>query len=376
MRILFIASLHHQQPAARSLRAWANDGPAVLPQSQAEYFWVKALTKLGHTCEVFWRSRSAWPWKQPRALRMTGRVTFARAMGAMAAAVPALNIDFLLRNRRLIREARRFRPEVVVLVGGNEVILPGTLAALKRAHGATLVYACSDSPKVFARRIERVPAPLYDLVVANDLYHAVQWQELGARRAEVLPLSAVDPEFHRAYELTPAEQARFRCDVGFAGTLVPESLYGERIAALEALLGFDLAIWSVHEVPPSLRHAARGPALGEEMMRAVSGSRIVVNPHGDFMRYGGNMRLFEVCGAGTLQICDDRPGVREWFRPGTHLITYRDTSDLAQQVAYYLAHPDERARIAAAGQAHVYAHHTYDQRMARLIELLGSGGAR
>jgi spore maturation protein CgeB len=307
---------------------------------------------------------------------MTEQVTFARAIGTMTAAIPALNIDFLLRNRRLISDARRFRPDVVVLVGGNEVILPGTLASLKRIHGAWLVYACSDSPIVFSRRIERSAARLYDLVVANDLYHAIQWKELGAPRAEVLPLSAVDPEFHRPYELTPAEQTRFSCDVGFVGTLVPESLYSERIAALEALRGFDLAIWSVHEVPPSLRHAARGPALGEEMMRAVTASLIVVNPHGDFMRYGGNMRLFEVCGARTLQICDDRPGVHEWFRVGTHLITSRDTSELREQVAYYLSHADERERIAAAGQAHVYAHHTYDQRMARLIELLEGGGAR
>ncbi len=337
---------------------------------------MKALTKLGHTCEVFWRSSSAWPWKRPRALRMTRQVTFARALDAMAAAIPILNVDYLLRNGRLIRDARQFRPEVVVLVGGNTVILPGTQAALKRAHGATLVYACSDSPYVFARRIERIAAPLYDLVVANDLHHAAEWKELGARRAEVLPLSAVDPEFHHPYDLTPVERARFGCDVGFVGTLVPESLYGERIAALEALRDFDLAIWSVHEVPASLRHAARGPALGEEMMRAVSGSRIVVNPHGDFMRYGGNMRLFEVCGAGRLQICDDRPGVHEWFQVGTHLVAYRDPGELRERVAHYLSHPDERERIATAGQAHVYAHHTYDLRMARLIELLQGGGAR
>jgi len=366
VRFLFIASLHH--PSAAS--------PGVFPVSQAHHFWVKALTRLGHSSDVFWRSASVWPWAGQRPLRMTRRLTFGRAIHAAAAAVPSLNPDFRLRNRRLLQHARRFRPDVILLVGGNEVILPETLAALKSEHGSTLVLASGTPPGIFSPRIERIAAPLYDLVVANDLHHAVEWKELGARRAEVLPLSAVDPEFHRLYDLTPAEQARFGCDVGFVGTLVPESLYGERIAALEALRDFDLAIWSVHEVPASLRHAARGPALGEEMMRAVSGSRIVVNPHGDFMRYGGNMRLFEVCGAGRLQICDDQPGVHEWFQVGTHLVTYRDPGALRERVAYYLAHPHDRERIAAAGQAHVYAHHTYGQRMARLIELLEGGGAR
>ncbi len=364
MRILFVASLNH--PLA--VRGAAQ--PDGFPQSQAEYFWMKSLTKGGHSCSVFFRSSCMWPWSSPRQLRMTQRVTLGKAIGTVTARMPALNPDFLLRNLRLIHEARRFGPDVILLSGGNEVILPRTLAALKREHRASLVLACSDSPHVFARPIERSAARLYDLVVANDLYHAAEWRELGAPRAKVLPLSAVDPEFHRPYSLTPPEQARFGCDVGFVGTLVPESLYGERIAALEALRGFDLAIWSIHEVPPSLRHAYRGAALGEEMMRATSGSTIVVNPHGDFMRYGGNMRLFEICGAGTFQICDDRPGVHEWFRAGSHLVTYRDPGHLAEQVAFYLSHPEERERIAAAGQAHVYAQHTYDQRMMRLIELL------
>jgi spore maturation protein CgeB len=73
---------------------------------------------------------------------------------------------------------------------------------------------------------------------------------------------------------------------------------------------------------------------------------------------------------GTFQLVDDRPGICVWFTPGEHLVTYRDPDHLCEQVAYYLAHDDERERIAAAGQAHVHAHHTYDQRMARLVALI------
>jgi spore maturation protein CgeB len=223
---------------------------------------------------------------------------------------------------------------------------------------------------VFSRPVERAAAPLYDLVIANDYYHAIQWRELGARRVEALPMSAIDPGFHHPFDLTEQERQQYACDVGFVGTLVPNKLYGERIAALEALRDFDLGIWSVHEVPASLRQFYRGPALGEQMLRATCAARIALNPHGDFMRYGGNMRLFEVCGVGAFQIVDDRPGVQTWFNVGEHLVTYRDPDHLREQVAYYLAHDDERQRIAAAGLAHVRAHHTYDHRMARLVELI------
>ncbi len=229
---------------------------------------------------------------------------------------------------------------------------------------------------MFSNPIERAAARLYDLVIVNDFYHGIQWLELGAGRAEALPLSAIDPDFHHPYDLSEDERKAYACEVGFVGTLVPNHLYGERIAALEALRDFDLGIWSVHEVPPSLRKYYRGPALGEQMLRITCGSTIALNPHGDFMRYGGNMRLFEACGAGAFQIADDRPGIKDWFTVGEHLVTYRDPDHLRELVRYYLDHPVERQQIAAAGQAHVCANHTYDQRMARLMGLIEDIGKK
>ncbi|MCA9911522.1 MAG: glycosyltransferase family 1 protein, partial [Anaerolineae bacterium] len=86
--------------------------------------------------------------------------------------------------------------------------------------------------------------------------------------------------------------------------------------------------------------------------------------------WGGNIRLFETAAAGIFQITDERPGVREWFTPGENIVTYSDEDDLREKVAYYLAHDDERTRIATAGQAHVYSAHSYDARAAELERLV------
>lgn len=366
MRILFVASLHH--PPQEGLEY--DSHPSSFPLSQAQHFWVKALERRGHVCTVFWRSASTFALLRSPPLYMSSRLSPRRALGALAASLPALNPDYRLRNRSLIQFASRFEPDVILLIGGNKVILPGTLAELKQRHAAVLIYTCGTSPRVFSHRIERAAADLYDLVIANDLYHAQEWQAMGAPRAEVLPMSAVDPEFHRPSDLDAERQSRYACEIAFVGTLVPEKFYGHRIAALEAVRSFNLGIWSVHEVPPSLRASYRGPALGKSMMHALSGAAIAINPLGDFMRYGGNMRLFEACGAGTLQITNACPAVNVWFQPGTHLVTYRRVEELNGLSTAYLARADERRRIATAGRAHVYAHHTYDQRMARLIELI------
>jgi spore maturation protein CgeB len=106
------------------------------------------------------------------------------------------------------------------------------------------------------------------------------------------------------------------------------------------------------------------------MMRAISGSTIAINPHADFMEDGGNQRLFEACGAGTLQITNECPAVHRWFEVGKHLLTYSDARELGSLIAHYLEDESARERIAAAGQAHVYAHHTFDLRMTRLIDLI------
>jgi spore maturation protein CgeB len=362
VRFLFVVSLHHPEPGMREL-------PDDVPRSQAESSFTAALRALGHETRVFWRNADTAADLRP--LEMTERVPITRAVRALAARVPALAPGVRLRNQRLVEVASAWRPDVVFLPGSNTTILPRTLARL-RGLGARLVYACGDSPGTFALPLERRAASLYDLVVTNDAGHAEEWRALGARRVEVLPLAAADPALVPDPPPTGDERRRLASDVGFAGTLVPSRLYRQRVEALEAVagLGVDLAIWSVHEVPPSLRRFHRGGLLGADMMRALSAARIVPNAHGDTMRDGGNMRMFEACAIGTLQIVNQCPAAARWFLPGTHLVTYQTPDHLRMLVAYYLEHDQERQRIASEGRAHVLAHHTCRHRMEHLVALL------
>ncbi|MEL7675349.1 MAG: hypothetical protein AAGU78_16565, partial [Chloroflexota bacterium] len=79
MRLLFVASLHHPQALEDARRAAPPGEDPLFPPSQAQYFWAKALRRQGHACAVFWRSASALPWARTRQLRMTQRLTPARA---------------------------------------------------------------------------------------------------------------------------------------------------------------------------------------------------------------------------------------------------------------------------------------------------------
>ncbi len=380
MRILFVASIHHPEALRAAVEQAAREGkPAPLfPPSMSQHFWEKALIKRGHTLDAFYRNQPALrllpaaKTTEQHSERITPRKL---AQAALNRIPPSANPDVRLRNQRLIERAREFKPDVLWMVGDNTVIYPETVAAIKHLTRCTVVYATGTSPIVFSHAIDRRAAALYDLVLVNDYYHGIQWLELGAHKMVALPIAACDPDFHRPYELTDEERAQYGCDVAFVGTLVPDHLYSQRVKALEALRDFNLGIWSVHEVPPSLKPFYRGAALGEDMERILSAAKICFNTHGNFMRYGGNLRLFEVAGAGVFQVTDDLPGVRVWFPDvnGTPtILSYSDLDDLRAKVTHYLAHEDERQAIAANGRAHVYTAHTYDDRAAEFERLIAT----
>ena len=368
MKILFVGSLHHPE----ALRAARVQQPDVLfPPSMAQHFWEKALNQRGHTLDVFWRNN---PSEKGQTQRFSTGITPQKVINAAINRIPPqINPAARSRNAALIERARDFRPDLLWMVGDNRVILPETLATIKREIGCRLIYASGTSPIVFSQPIDRAAMPLYDLVLVNDYYHGIQLLELGAKQMECLPISACDPEFHHPYALSDQERAAYACDIAFVGTLVPDHLYSRRVQALEALRDFDLGIWSVHDVPPSLQKFVRGGALGEDMLKILSAAKLCLNPHGDFMHYGGNLRLFEAAGTGVCQITDDLPGTRLWFpevEGKPTIITYDDLDDLRAKVGYYLARDDERQQIATAARAHVYAEHTYDRRADRFDELI------
>lgn len=374
-RVLFIAALHHPEELQADIRsADSGEAPPLFPSSMGQHFWERAMRAAGYELDVFWRNLPGYGARDIARLRTDvfreGLSPGKIAAGLLRRLPPQVNPDYRRRNHLLLERARRFRPQLVWLSGDNREILPQTLHQLKREHGCKIIYVSGVSPIVFSHENEREAARLYDLVLVNDYYHGAQWLELGAKRAECLPYVAIDPDFHHPQPLTEAPNS-YLCDIGFVGTLVPQTLYSERAAALSSLREFDLGIWSMHEVPEALRPFHRGHALGSEMLRVLSSVKISLNAHGDFMRYGGNMRLFETAAVGTFQIVDDRPGVREWFEVGEHLVTYSDLEDLRAKARYYLAHDEERRRIAEAARTHVLENHRYDQRLARVEDLLG-----
>lgn len=122
-----------------------------------------------------------------------------------------------------------------------------------------------------------------------------------------------------------------------------------------------------------LRRRYHGEAWGVDMLRVLAQARIALNRHGEVAEdSANNMRLYEATGAGTLLLTDEKRNLGELFEIGREVVAYRDEDGLVDAIEHYLAHEDERAAIAAAGQRRTLCDHTYEVRMRELVDILDS----
>jgi spore maturation protein CgeB len=197
----------------------------------------------------------------------------------------------------------------------------------------------------------------------------------GIARTHYLPCAA-DPAVHRPLALDPAEQTAFGSAVSFVG-----AGYRNRRVAFRHLADLDLRIWGSEWAgadgvwPLVQRQGARiSSADGVRIFNAsainlnLHSSTYVdgVDPRGDFV----NPRTFELAACGAFQLVDERRLLPELFVPGVEVATFASVPELRDRIAHYLAHPEERAAIAAAGRRRVLAEHTYAARMGELLEVV------
>ncbi len=182
----------------------------------------------------------------------------------------------------------------------------------------------------------------------------------GAKRlpdAEWLPV-ACDLELHGSRDVADSPV----WDVAFVGTDggVPRKFY------LQALR---------ERYPQSLI----GPAEHTQLATIYSQARVGFNYS---IAEDVNMRIFEVLAAGSLLVTN-APCHQDLAALGLedrqHLVLYHSPQELVDLIDHYLAHPEERRAIAAAGCALVKERHTYVHRLTQLLasvrERLGVGRA-
>lgn len=202
-----------------------------------------------------------------------------------------------------------------------------------------------------------------DLVCTADGGHDAEWASAGVNHLWF------PPGVYHAEAVDVEPQPRFRAEVIFVGSWQhyghPEHWpYRQQlIANLRTWFGRRFVPWP------------RGRAIrGRDLNALYASAKVVV---GDSCISGGitnywSDRIPETLGRGGFLIHPYVEGLEDHFTPDEHLVTYPpgEWGTLQHRIRHYLAIPDVREEIRAAGAAHARANHTYAVRMQQLIDAL------
>ncbi len=173
------------------------------------------------------------------------------------------------------------------------------------------------------------------------------------------------------HRLVPAPTRDRIPQVSFVGARYPA-----REAVLAALVQHDVCVraygrdWSAHPVDRLRTGRVRTPDVPSErdVTRAeaydvMASSAATLNLHSN--QDGFTMRTFEAAGVGGVQLID-RSDVSGLYDPGTEVLPWADTDELADLCHRASSDPSWAEAIRGAARARTLAHHTFDHRVAAL----------
>ncbi|MBI3251411.1 MAG: glycosyltransferase family 1 protein [Candidatus Andersenbacteria bacterium] len=121
--------------------------------------------------------------------------------------------------------------------------------------------------------------------------------------------------------------------------------------------------WYVGKPPlarlfPGRVHA---PVSGQDYLRLMGKSQVVLNMHTDVQGEAGNIRMFEATGMGACLLVDRREGLASLFADN-EMVIFTSPQDCLEKAKELLAHPSRTRKIAGRGQERTLRQHTSKQR--------------
>lgn len=312
---------------------------------------MKAMADLGHSVTGIDVARSGHPYK-----RQLARVL--RRLG--------WHPDFTGLNRD-IRNAVSSQPFDLVWVDKGVLVKPSTLQFIKQLQpDCVLAHLNPDDPfgayrngwGVFLKAI-----PYYDCHFVARTQNVEEYSRLGGRN--VMPYDrSFSKTLHRPGVLSPEEEKKYKVAVGFIGAHAPA-----RAGTIAYLIqnGIPVAIYGDGWVGRScwdiIRPYHRGPSrYGDEYVKTINGMGIALH----FLRHENrdeqDSRTFEIPACGAFMLAERSRKHEEFFRENEEAAFFDTTEELLEKVRHYLNHPEEAARIGAAGRRRCvesgYDHHS------------------
>lgn len=275
-------------------------------------------------------------------------------------------------NERLIKAAVKFKPDLIQL-GKAELIYGSTIKEIKSQINTCVIHFYGDfrwEPQDWVIDIGRYAD--HTLLYHKETALIKQYEELGVRNIGFWWMGT-DPDI-----FYPRKRDKIY-DIVFMANNPNDFVEGhkirrELIAAITGK-GFDLHIfgsgWEYLSRVPNV-HLHSFVDL-DKFAKVCSAAKITLGTGGlgannDAYMYNSWRRPFNSMASGVFHLTHYVPGLEEVFENRKHLVWFNSSAEAIELIEHYLVHDEERERIAEAGRQEVLAHHTWDLRIAEMIE--------
>ena len=255
-------------------------------------------------------------------------------------------------NAALVEQAKSIRPDVLWVDSGHYV-WPESLRRVKEVCCCVLVHYNPDDPFGRCRagwRLFRKCLPIYDVHFVPRDVNVPEYQKAGAPCVVRFPW-AYHPSLHRPIELTETERRATGAAVGFVGGWERERYDAIRFLAHR---GIPVRVWSAGwpKSGPSDENLriSYDSLWGPDYTRAICAIDINLGFLRKANRDLSTTRSVEVPACGAFLLAERTDEHLALFEEGKEAEFFGSQDELLDKVRYYLAHPDERRRIAAAGR--------------------------
>jgi spore maturation protein CgeB len=268
---------------------------------------------------------------------------------------------------RMAHKVIRLCPDLVLIVYRN--LHPSLAERIKKQCPRAKVVQLNPDALTNLEK-QQILAADFDWYFSKEPYIVDFLRDKAGLNAHYLP-EGFNPRVHQK---PPVEKvvAEWLTNID---VLVFGSLYAYRARMIEQLMraGVNVAVYGT--AGPYLRPAVRSAfrrqyLIGPEKNRLLYGAKIVLNTFHYAEVASVNQKYFEINGIGAFQLCDYKSTINEYTGVPAERVTYRTMNEAVDKIRYYLARPAERHTLAAHQYAHFQQHHSFDRRVAQLINMV------
>ena len=296
--------------------------------------------------------------------------------------VPVAHFDFREVDSiqsELRTHLEQFKPDLHLLFKG-ELFDRECLEIVKAAGVPTVLWQHDVFPELPPWLLE--VAGCSDILFTHARGMVKRFKDAGIAHTEWL--SEGFPESFFAYDkIEEQERKLYSCQVTLVGNIHRNACYRMRIPLIRRALddGYRVKWWGprisrrLNNIPLILSRVGR--AYGRRFLanadfaKAVSCADLFlardVYPEVDA---SVSNRLYWACGCGAFYLCEKAVGIEDIMTPGKEIETFSSLDEMSEKIRYYIDHPEERKRIAEAGQRRTLEQYTFRHRIEEMFERL------